>query len=413
MGLNVGLDVNPPLVNSCWANCSTPGILVEITLLLCAKYNYMCLFSDADSKANLNDMDNLVPYVSNGIINISVPFFTATTERLKLVDFSQVVFYNQIVLVTKMPRLSQQTLSDISIFNWKVWICLFVLTVIVGMLIACSEVGECKNVFSSAIFNIFELIYLLLNQAQRLKVRRSSSQILTIFFAFFALIITTIYSGKLLAKLLSRHRFHTFTDFESFMACMEMQQCKLIAQSNSLSFISQFYNANNTDFERIRLALDKNPVIVLPNAGDILDKIIQTEEYNLVWMTIEMIFYGETDGNANCSFVVIDTEMLDAMQFPVQKISGLLQKINKFVKEFKGSGIYSRIYNKYIKHNELCLKSNDYPRGHALSVSTGYSLLLIIFIGSILSIAIFGLEKYYTCKCSYAIAMFIDVHDKH
>lgn len=392
MELKVGLFVSSPLVNSCWKTCSRPGILHEITTIFCHQFNISCRYFDINAENSSNDMFSILTYINNGIYNTSLPHFAATPDRLKDIDFSQVLFHNQIILATRMPPLSKLTLSQITILNWKVWLCLLASTIIIGILLISSEGIQKRNISQSPIFKMFDLIYLFLNQAQRQTLPSLSYRLLILFWAVFALIISAIYSGNLLMNLLKPQRLYPFTDFESFAVCIETKRCKLVSQSSATSYINQLYNSNIASFQQISKALSANPLVVIPNVDDILYKILHDDNYFIVWMTKEMRFNAVTNGNPDCSFIAVDSGITDTNQFPTQKNSDLLKIINSFIKDFRGSGIYSRIYNKYIKHNDLCMNNNVFPKHQPLTVSTGYSLLFIISIGSLFSIVGFLLE---------------------
>lgn len=117
--------------------------------------------------------------------------------------------------------------------------------VIVALILTMTEFKSFKTtMFLHFSKNCFDAYVIFTNQTQDQKLIYSGTRILLVFWAVAAVIVTGIYSGNLLASLLKSNISYPFHDYDTFVDCLEIKNCRLISTSMSTSLMTTLTNSS-------------------------------------------------------------------------------------------------------------------------------------------------------------------------
>lgn len=395
--MKIALATYPPFVNACWRTCKRARIIFEFVKISFEKNHLSCLYTSFPLSSKPNETwDALVRTVHDGIYDTTTPTITTTVERSQTVDFGDTVLFVRLLFVIRMSPETRLSMSKLLALDWKVWICLFTCTVIIGVILTMTELGKIgKKIACEVTINTLNALALFTNQNQEMNLFRTGTRILLVFWAISALVVSGVYSGNLLSFLLKNELDYPFKNFGTFIECIERQQCQLVvpaASSYSMTMMMKsMINGQNGRFKRV---FGTNRILEIPDLEILTQKVIDTKDRYLVWLTTDATFAALTDNNKLCQFYSIDSGLSDRYHFPIRKNFTTKKLLDVFTMHLQNSGTHRKIYESYVDVNPISSCTSDIDEGTPMAVSSVLSLLFILLIGYGISSFIFGFEKF-------------------
>lgn len=396
MEFKIAVVTVPPFVNPCWKTCKRAGILFEIIQILCEKYHLSCSCSEFPLSSRANETwDALVRAVHDGVYDTTTPVISATFERSMIVDFSPTIYFVPLIFAIRTPPQSQLSITRLLALNWQVWLCLIACTFVIGVMLTMTEIRKLGvNFLTKVIINTLDTFALFTSQSREMNFFHVGIRILISFWAVSVLVIAGVYSGNLLAFLLKNSLHYPFTDFNTFVECIERKQCQLVVPSASSSFMLMMVNSTGGQYQRISKAFETNHILEIRDLKNLSRKVIDTKDRYLVWITTEPTFSNITNNNEHCQYYTLNSGLSDRYHFPIRKNSTFMNTIHKFTVELRDTGTHRKIYNSYIDRamQSSCLQ--DVDEGTPITVGSLLSLLFVLLIGYGLSLCVFAFEKF-------------------
>lgn len=386
----------------CWhEHCKEDGMLMETLHIFCGLYNFICRYIEFplnrfNSSGNTS-WDALIEKVRDGYFDTTVPLLSATQKRSEIIDFSEAVYDLPLLLVFRMPPPIKLSFNRLMALDWKVWLCITACAAIVGIILTFAEIRKAgKKFFVRSFLSFLDTLAILTNQSQEMNLFRTSTRILLLFWAVSALVVSGVYSGTLLKFLLENKLDYPFTDLNSFLVCLEKQQCQLALNSASSSHTALLFNSTKENNERIQKILQKNPPIISESYTILASQVASTLDKYVVWLTTEPTLYRVRNQSWDCNFTSIKTGVTDLFRFPVQKNSSLKNILDSFAFRLKTSGLNLRFYNRYNANKKPCKQEQkvDEESRTPLPIVSMYNLLFILLVGYVLSTFILIYEKF-------------------
>lgn len=146
--LKIGVMIDPPYVNENWTVDENPGMYIELVKVFCVSLNVKCNLTLAPSGSfghyENNTWHGMVKNIAEKLYHLSLPCYTPTYQRYNVVDFSNVVYEEPVVLVTRSPMSSVESLFNFISFHWSVIACLTTIAAYIGMFLAYTEMTNWK-----------------------------------------------------------------------------------------------------------------------------------------------------------------------------------------------------------------------------------------------------------------------------
>lgn len=272
--INVAVLLDPPAAMPCAVDpkstdktCPLPGFAIEIAKLVCQTLKYDCKFIPSGTSVYGQQVDGqwqgLLGLLSNETpaYDTAPPRLTPTFERLQAVDFSAPYYHENYLLFTRQPRVlaNSETLDLLAAFRWEVWFSA------VGLLlfVVCHFLSHPSDKRRTD-----RLIGFVLRGRIR-HLRFHSKYLLSIIILMAFSILTAAYTGYLFSNRVAKREEPPFTDFDTFVDCVESRRCALATKTASFGYMVQFIEAGTSDgFKRLKKAVlgpsARNPLLQWP-----------------------------------------------------------------------------------------------------------------------------------------------------
>lgn len=398
--LNIGVFWDPPWIRQLWRNGSKPGIFMEYLKLICISLLADCRFVEAETTEygyfENGSWHGILKDIIDGKYNTTFPSFSPTPERSELFDFSDLVFHLPFVLFTRIAGPLEFSIWNFLVFHWSVWICFLFLSIFIGTFYAFSESRhkhKLKKVLAKSFNNCLDAFPLMSSVNESPEVVFLSANFLILFWSLMTVIITGVYASRLLSDMTRPQSNRPFTDFNTFVTCVEEKNCRLATNALSNSNIQEIYNSSLDVLNRLKAALVDNPIIE-DSEYNILQLMLKTKHQYVTWYTSYAYFAEMTEQNRNCLYTMVLTEWVDLMAFPFLKNSTLLKKLNSKISTLNEMGVLQRIFNEYVGTEQNC-QEKSIEGSKPMKFTSMAGLLLIIAIGGILAFLSFIVEIVY------------------
>lgn len=395
MDLKIAAMEYSPFVESCWRTCEKAhGFFMEIVQLMCNTQKFHCIFFHYNTSDKENSWNSLIEQVRDGVYDTTIPIITATPERAAMIDFSPTIFFAQMILVFRTPTVNQWSFSNLLAMQWNVWLCLLICITIIALLLTTAECRTLgKNVLSKVIINCLNTFAIFTNQTQEMDLFHLSMRIIIAFWAVSALIVSGVYSGKLLTFLLKMKIVYPFHDFGTFVECLEREECQFATNMNPSIVISMFSNDEIEYALRINKVIHKTGIAIYPSVDGLTEDILRRKDKYLVWFATEPNFLASVEDHKECKFTYVSTNFFDRYHFPMRKNSTFKKIIDSFTLRVRSMGRHLKMYNKY---GDISCVPQQNTEGKPMPVSTMFSLLFALLIGFAISLCVLCIEN--LCK---------------
>lgn len=357
MPLRIGVIYSLPAALNCGLSprCAERGFGVDMARVVCETLRLSCSFHWFNGTEFGDAFDNgtgtgLIGAIQRGEYDTSVPVFTPTYRRFKAVTFSSLFDVRDIYLMTRAPPATSQELNwkIILVFQWPIWAAYFLLltvTTIATLWVLQNE--QPKKSSHQDLKNIVELgLSLVVNELRQSLFKFHSIRFIFSVWTLGAVVFATAYTSVLFSQTVIAKRKLPFTNFETFVACLERKECRIITHTKSLSSLQQLVAPGSSLGSRIDAALVQNPIIVAPIL-EIPRAILKEKKQFLVTVRpINDLMY-QTAGNRNCKYYLLDLKLSEVNAFPLAKNSSLLRPFNKLASSFREQGLDKAIFNMY------------------------------------------------------------------
>lgn len=410
MSLKIGV-VRTPFVRTCSQiqDCPHRGYTVDAAIIICKFLKLNCTFHwyenyDYGTVLRNGTSTGMIGAIQRGEFDTSIPDFTPTFDRLRAIDFSNLIDVNDMVLVTRSPspESSEIDWSGFHAFTWSVWIIFIILWLLTGFasiliqkFIASQNTESHKNFF---ILYLDICRSLILNQFSNENNERKSMKFLTQTWSVCFFVLTSTYSGCLFSRKVSQKPDLPFTDMESFVQCLEKTLCTLVTPDLSASFIQDLISPNSTYGARVEASRTYNPFLIALLFEETKKKILETKNRYLVAIGPKPIIFKWINENKNCQFFVMDMPSTELMSFPLPKNFSLLEKINEATLLIQENGITTMLKRKIGVFVDLCQQQQQQKQNKVENVrdEIPFRSVAVVFglycIGMAIAVVEFGVE---------------------
>lgn len=413
--IRVGMFSDPPYSYGIPTEANgTTGIASSFLYMFCQMSNITCLYynySEGDYGYETNGTwHGMVNEIKNDVYDLSFPFFTPTTERLKIIDFSDPVTYEPIYLVTRSTfKDNNLNLLSSLVFDWSSWLLLILFSIVIGLLISITQMTKLNsNSCSKLIFNCIDIFSFLTDQGNVVNTRRLGIRFVIGFWGLAVVVLTGVYCGKLTSSLITNNGSKLpFYNFESFVQCIETAECRFLLPNSYLGVISEISNSQSEINIRLTKALRSNPVITVASYRDALFEILNDESYYSAAMMGQIAFMFNSHSNKNCIYSTVEYSN-DILAFPIRKNSIFKGRLNAFVSQMNQNGLFNGLLKKFalLKNNvENNCRSNNFNKNDLkINVFQFFSCLFVLLVGIFISLTALLFEivkKWFQTKLSF------------
>lgn len=318
----------------------------------------------------------LIQAVINGTFDATLPLWIHSTEREKLVDFTEagmpVPFYFATRKFEGANRLQFTSLT--SSLRWKVWLCVGISILLISLFIFAIEKRDRKlRQFIDAILitSVF-----LIRKALPLRRMKISTRFLMVFWGISAILITSAYTGGLLSSMLRISSKPPFDDFDSLLNCLESFRCKMILQQED-DWFRGFLEDKSSKYFTISQTFDTNPPLFV----DTIKKQFETIKKNSgIFLVSEMNLMMDFNlyNVSTCELYLV--EEMGEFRFLFRKGHKHLKVFNAQTKRVKQSGLMVPLIHKYLQIEQPC---DAVQKAAAKPIRSDYVLtpILVLFFG--------------------------------
>lgn len=371
----------------------------DFVYLFCKTSNVTCEFHtspDNDYGYFTNGKwHGMVKHISDGLFDLSFPYFTLNKERFEVIDFSTPVIYIPLILVTRKPDLSISSINLLSpfVFHWTAWILLILFSLVIGVLIAVYEINPLGRRFCFRLLTgCIDAFSFVTNQTSELVVPRLCVRFIIGFWAMSIVILCGIYCGKLTSSLIrSTSGKLPFNDLITFVDCLETSECQLVLHKEHLSFVTDIYVSDSPIGNRLKHFLENHHIFQFGSLKETLRQILMDKSRYLVAMMSHADYLMSSNFNVNClySWVQFGT---DVNAFPFRKNSTFKETLNLFVERANQAGIFSKVYSDMFGVEQECLIKQYDNLSIRINLIQFLGCLFVLLIGIIVSASIFSVE---------------------
>jgi hypothetical protein len=365
--------------------------VVEATRLACEFLKFNCTF-EWYKDTNYGDA------LENGTVTGAIgsvyrreydtfpPSFTPTFSRHKAVSFSDTYDVVDYVFVTRAPDRNESTALSWDIYNafqLRVWITLAFVYLFVTVFLTLIVSKFCFIV-SNRLFLCFEFATSLVTYdfgTSMLKPR--FVRVVLIGWICSGMVISSAYTGILFSKSLSVQRYFPYTDVDSFISCLEKEECRLITATKLSSIFYQLFTApNSTLNKRFFNSLERNPAAIATQ-DKIYEMILAEKNQYFVAATSGDSAYHLINSNRNCSYYIINSGYSEVWSFPIAKNSTHLRKWTKAATIMREYGLSKALKRKYVGPDLCFTKISETVSVKGKNVINFISITLIVFVSGI------------------------------
>lgn len=379
-----------------------PGISVELVQMFCKVSQVNCNFTVENNKNYGNFINGswsgVVKSIIDGTYDISIPAFNPTISRLEVIDFSLPVDIGDYVLVTRRPTVNVGSMDIITaiVFDWSVWICLIFFSFALSLILQFSQEHTFqKNSSYSVIKNCIDLFSVISNQGFQFHqtVTKWSAKFLYLFWVISVIVLNSIYSTFIVSSVISSKGKLPFTDFKSFVDCLERKQCTQYIFKEQLQGGSTYewlFKSNFSEYIRFRNILGNNPPVYINESEGFKSVLLEQFNYNVIILNRFRYMYN-TESNKMCYYYTVSFDRL-LLTFSMSKHSKLKRKINKFVTNITKFGFTEGLYSRYLNGEKQCDANSFRENIKPVNVICFLSYLFVLIIGSCIALIVLWLE---------------------
>lgn len=413
MSIKVGVILTEPSASKCGVNprCPSRGFGIDVTAMVCETLHLNCTFIayEDQSFGDANESgqgSGMIGAIQRGEFDTSLPVFTPSISRLRAVEFSEVYFFDDLVMVTRAPTpdYSQVNWSILYAFQWPIWfllvlafLVLLTATTVFGHRMYLCIGGNFQNSKQARNRKPIDLIRGIARMTFYPSLLRFDSfRLVVAFWALTYIILGKAYTGVLFSLKISHSATVPFKDLESFADCLDTGGCKLIMPTLSVSYMHMLTSSADHVTSRMGTILARPGTVQTLNETLIPRAILDTRDTYLVWMWNKIGVNYQIGGNEACLYYFLDLPYKDITAFPVRKNSSLLRKLDRMAAPFMEGALGRTLQLKYLSpaaRDDFC-KFRERGRRSWLDDGGGLYAMRTTFLLYVLgaSVAIIGLS---------------------
>lgn len=351
----IGVVRHAGLVSSCTTSsrCSSPGMAIEATSLICQYLKLNCTFgwaSDSDDYGRYQDgkWTGLIGDLLENRFDATIPTMFPTVDRQAAVEFTSPYLYFEHVIVTRMPEGKPPPLDFgmVFAFDWRLWFGVLACCIGLGLTISLLETHRLSQ-WGFASFKAFQ--YLGGRDHHRRPFSKSRSNVLFTLWGVSSVALCGTYTGTMFSHRLTAGIDPPFTDLPSFLSCLEAGRCKLIATHWQDYIIDRLQSIVATDPGMAHVSFAADKILKVNDTRKLWNKILSSSD--AYWTTIELRadFNVHTNHNHKFRYYAVEASFKDVGAIAVPKRSPFLDQLNDASKLFSECGMGHALMQKYIR----------------------------------------------------------------
>lgn len=266
-------------------------INTELTRMICESLKLNCVFEllpteiSGDPSAN-GSWTGFLGMLQKGQYNTSLPNYSTTIDGLKSFNFPLTGFYESQILVTRdtttefagnfgnilKPLKSQSWLTIIS--------SVFILAVLITIIEKLRHTSQ--SVFEYIMNVSIVLIVNLARKGHKILHSQVQAKSLIVVWGLTTIVLTASFTSGLLSSMLQSHKAPAFTDFMTFIECVEADRCTFIHHSENLFMSEVERSSPGSPYHRLKTAFKRNGKIKVAKLETMLEMIKKTRNKFLV-----------------------------------------------------------------------------------------------------------------------------------
>lgn len=373
--LNSSASLSERSIDAIFATCNHLSLFCTLLISNTSEYG--------DVSKN-GDGTGITGAIQRGIFDTFQPIFTPTPNRMRAIDFSEPIFYEDFVLATRFPDNSPNRLSFgiVTALKWQTWLAFIFCLVATSSFIVLSskrllQIPDLSSRYwpIALVVAIVEYLPALITHKHRNKdLKFLYIRVACVAWSLGAMILASAYTSILFSEKFKQTIDLPYKDFETFTRCLEENRCRLIVHELSASYV-QTLTGNWTDqSRRLQAIFSKSPILIRPNS-EIPNVILEDHRKFLVWIDARSTFEQNAGHIGICKFYVIDAPLRETWAFPVRKRSPLKKVLNRASESFRENGLAIGIVSRYQHNWGMCDSEHRQSKFHPTITNASFCLL--------------------------------------
>lgn len=413
-GMQIGVIIDPPYANP-WFDPSNgvqasqnPGLGVEVTMAICQVLRIPCHFHIENTTYgdNMNGTwRGMVRKIMDLEYHTALPAFNPSPERLKVLDFSDPVYDESNLLITRFPEAQVSLGTVIFAFSWQVWLLLLATLAAIGILSTVFQhqsMNQGKNKFGHIFEHCFDrsmgALSMFVNQdsgESRQNYRIGNFVIFSVW-GLMCVVLAGIFSGQIVALALAKKILLPFQDISGFAQCIEDGDCVMVTKSLSLSYFERIFYSEVGPLHDLNRTLKRVPPLIFNASLNKIDGILDKGDprYRVLYASIT-VFAGMVMDAPVCSLDAVQCDSYDNTAFPLALRSPLKPLLNRALTAVREAGLIDKLFAKYVSR---LLQGQERCKSHAASMDpmglkAFVGTFALLAFGALIGVIILVLER--------------------
>ncbi|GFS87219.1 uncharacterized protein NPIL_323531 [Nephila pilipes] len=314
----------------------------------------------------------LIGMLQKEAADLAFPYISITEERSKVVGFSKTYSYSELTFVSHIPEDVRPLFAFLYPFGLVMWVCLLVTLISMSFLFSKFQRGKFST--DVAFFKLFPSILL-----QPLSISNNSlkSDILELFWNFFAMVISFSYSATLLSFLIQPSKPNYIRTFSELSSAVQRGTHKAVFDK----FSNVFFLNSGID-HLVRLG-----EIILQNRWFMEFSKVHSEAYinphscQGINRNIAKVLFADRDD----VYISKQSIYVTPLAFAYSKRFCCVSKLNWILSNFASAGVYEKMLR--LSAMKMSLKHLGKPRDSKVVLPLSFTHLFgafIVFAGGLI-----------------------------
>lgn len=324
---------------------------------------------------------DLLRLVSEEVYDAAVGDFAITTERTKMVDFTQPYIESGLVVVAPIKKLNSNAWAFLSPFTPKMWCVTGIFFLVVGVVVWILEHrlnddfrGPPKRQIGTILWFSFSTLFF----SHKERTVNSLSRLVLIIWLFVVLILTSSYTASLTSILTVEQLSSPIKDIQS-----------LVASSDPIGYQRGSFAENYLTDE---LNIDKSRLVPLNTAEEYEKALTDGPKNGGVSAVIDERAYMEVFLSTRCEFSIIGQEFTRiGWGFAFPRDSPLAVDMSIAILELSENGDLQRIHDKWLTRS-ACSSQGTKQEADRLHLKSFWGLFVLCGLACLLSLLIYLIQ---------------------
>ncbi|KAF3443696.1 hypothetical protein FNV43_RR13386 [Rhamnella rubrinervis] len=332
-----------------------------------------------DGKRN-PEYSELIHLVAENHFDAAVGDVTITTNRTKIVDFTQPYMESGLVVVAPVKRVKSSAWAFLKPFTWQMWgvTCAFFLLVGAVVWILEHRINtEFRGPPRRQLITIFWFSFSTMFFSHRENTVSTLGRLVLIIWLFVVLIINSSYTASLTSILTVQQLTSRIEGIDTLISSTD----RIGIQDGSFAFRYLIDELNIAESRLVKLKNQEaylEALLLGPKNGGVA-AIVDELPYIELFLT-----------NSKCEYRTVGQEFTKSgWGFAFQRDSPLAVDLSTAILQLSENGDLQKIHNKWLTHDECSIQISDVSDDSRLSLKSFWGLFLICGTACLISLTVF------------------------